>query len=97
MVRLGQKQIFNQVKIVTPGEVKHNKFRSDYSKSEFTGARVFAITMVSDNINIMYLLGVLNFKVIEFFMHHTASLKAGGYYSYSTYKPPCAIVLGKVG
>lgn len=84
LVRFGQKQIFNQVKIVTPGEVKHNKFCIDYSKSGFTGARVFAITVKSDFVNIMYLLGVLNSKVIEFFLHHTASLKAGGYYSYST-------------
>ena len=71
-------------KIVTPGEVKHNKFCIDNTKSGFTGARVFAITVEDETVDIRYLLAVLNSKVVEFFMHHTASLKAGGYYSYST-------------
>ena len=64
--------------------MKHNKFCIDYTRSGFTGARVFAITIEDDKVDIKYLLALLNSKVVEFFMHHTASLKAGGYYSYST-------------
>ena len=30
------------------------------------------------------MLAILNSKLIEFFLHHVASRKAGGYYSYST-------------
>lgn len=84
LVRFGQIETFNKPKIVTPGEVKHNKFCIDYTRSGFTGARVFAITIEDDKVDIKYLLALLNSKVVEFFMHHTASLKAGGYYSYST-------------
>ncbi len=84
LVRFGQLETFMKPKIVTPGEVKHNKFCIDNTKSGFTGARVFAITVEDENVDIRYLLALLNSKVVEFFMHHTASLKAGGYYSYST-------------
>ena len=84
LVRFGQLETFMKPKIVTPGEVKHNKFCIDNTKSGFTGARVFAITVEDETVDIRYLLAVLNSKVVEFFMHHTASLKAGGYYSYST-------------
>lgn len=84
LVRFGQLEIFMKSKIVTPGEVKHNKFCIDNTKSGFTGARVFAITIENESVDIKYLLALLNSKVVEFFMHHTASLKSGGYYSYST-------------
>lgn len=84
LVRFGQLETFMKPKIVTPGEVKHNKFCIDDTKSGFTGARVFAITVEDETVDIRYLLALLNSKVVEFFMHHTASLKAGGYYSYST-------------
>lgn len=84
LVRFGQLETFMKPKIVTPGEVKHNKFCIDNTKSGFTGARVFAITVEDETVGIRYLLALLNSKVVEFFMHHTASLKAGGYYSYST-------------
>lgn len=84
LVRFGQLETFMKPKIVTPGEVKHNKFCIDNTKSGFTGARVFAITIEDETVDIRYLLALLNSKVVEFFMHHTASLKAGGYYSYST-------------
>lgn len=84
LVRFGQLEIFMKPKIVTPGEVRHNKLCIDNTKSGFTGARVFAITIEDESVDIRYLLALLNSKVVDFFMHHTASLKAGGYYSYST-------------
>jgi hypothetical protein len=84
LIRFGQLTTFQKCKIVTPGEVKHNKFCLDFTHSGFTGARVFAISMISDEMDIRYLLGILNSKIIEFYLHHVASRKAGGYYSYST-------------
>ena len=84
LVRFGQLANFQKCKIVTPGEVKHNKFCLDFTQSGFTGARVFAISMISDEVDIRYVLAILNSKLIEFFLHHVASRKAGGYYSYST-------------
>lgn len=84
LVRFGQLTTFQKCKIVTPGEVKHNKFCLDFTQSGFTGARVFAISVISDEVDIRYVLAILNSKLIEFFLHHVASRKAGGYYSYST-------------
>ena len=84
LVRFGQLDMFMKPKIVTPGEVKHNKFCIDYTGSGFTCARVFGISITDEGVDIKYLLGILNSKVVEFFMHHTAALKAGGYYSYSS-------------
>jgi len=84
LVRFGQLKVFQEPKIVTPGEVKHNKFGLDYSGSGFTGARVFAISVIDDSVDIRFILSILNSKLIEFFLHHIAPRKAGGYYSYST-------------
>lgn len=84
LVRFGQMEMYNKPKIVTPGEVKHNKFCIDSTNSGFTCARVFGIMPSDETIDIRYMLAILNSKVVEFFMHHTAPLKAGGYYSYSS-------------
>ncbi len=84
LVRHGNLNIFSQPKIVTPGEVKNNCFALDVTKSAFSCARVFAITISNDNVDLRYLLGILNSKLIEFYLHHTAAIKAGGYFSYSS-------------
>ncbi len=84
LVRFGQLRVFQTQKIVTPGEVKHNKFCIDDTRSGFTGARVFCVSVVDEKIDIKYLLALLNSKVVEFYLHHIAPRKAGGYYSYSS-------------
>lgn len=56
----------------------------DLSGSAFSCARVFSITSETKKLNIKYLLAILNSKLIEFYLHKTASLKQGGYYSYSS-------------
>jgi hypothetical protein len=83
LVRQGRLVNFNQTKIVTPGEVCHNKFCIDYTGSGFSCARVFGIIPISNIIDIYYLLGILNSDLCEFYLHKTASQKAGGYYTYS--------------
>ncbi|MDZ4205418.1 MAG: TaqI-like C-terminal specificity domain-containing protein, partial [Bacteroidales bacterium] len=84
LTRFGQKNIYNQIKIVSPGEVKGHKFCIDSSKAGFSCARVFAITITNDEINLKYVLAILNSTTTKFFIQSRASLKAGGYYSYSS-------------
>ena len=84
LTRFGQKRIFKQTKIVSPGEVRDHKFCIDRSNSGFSCARVFAITIEDESIDIEYLLGLLNSNLIKYFLQSIASLKAGGYYSYSS-------------
>ena len=84
LVRFGRLATFKRPKIVTPGEVKHNKFALDLSNAGYSGARVFAITTNKDTLGLKALLGLLNSRLIEFYLHAVAPAKQGGYYSYST-------------
>lgn len=84
LIRFGTLSKFNETKIVSPGEVKRNKFAIDLTKSAFSCARVFSVNPKSSNVNIYSLLSILNSSVVEFFMHKNSSLKAGGYFSYSS-------------
>lgn len=84
LTRFGQKNIFSEIKIVSPGEVKEHKFCIDYSKAGFSCARVFAITLSDETVNIKFLLSLLNSNLIKYYIQSHASLKAGGYYTYSS-------------
>jgi len=86
LVRFGQKNIFNKIKIVTPGEVKDHKFSLDISGSGFSCARIFAITIDNNSYDIKYILTILNSTLIKFYLHNIASLKQGGFYTYSSSK-----------
>ena len=83
LTRFGTRKVFKQQKIVSPGEVKDHKFSIDISGSGFSCARVFAIT-VNDNIDIKVLMIILNSKLSKFYLQRNSSLKAGGYYSYTS-------------
>lgn len=84
LTRFGQLSTFKQPKIVTPGEVREHKFCIDESKAGYSGARVFGIVIDDENYNIKYVLCLLNSKLIRSYIQSYASLKAGGYYSYSS-------------
>lgn len=84
LTRFGQLEIFKREKIVTPGEVRENKFTIDMTGSGFLNARVFCIIIDDKKYDIRYVLGMLNSKIIEFFLHKTAPLKQGGYFAYSS-------------
>ena len=84
LVRFGRKEMFNQLKIISPGEVQDHKFCLDYSKAGFSCARVFAITIDNKNFDIKYILGILNTELMKAFIQSIASLKSGGYYQYSS-------------
>jgi hypothetical protein len=60
-----------------------DKFSIDRSGAAFSCARVFAITETAGAVSLELLLGLLNSKLIEFYLHRRAPLKSGGYYSYS--------------
>ncbi|MDB4835354.1 Eco57I restriction-modification methylase domain-containing protein, partial [Cyclobacteriaceae bacterium] len=84
LTRFGKIEMFNQEKIVYPGETKNNKFGIDKNKCGYSGARVFSITLDKGDYSLISLLGVLNSKLIEFYLHNTSPVKAGGYFSYSS-------------
>jgi Eco57I restriction-modification methylase/TaqI-like C-terminal specificity domain len=97
LIRFGQKKVFHQIKIITPWEVKNHKFWLDTSNSWFSCARVFSIT-VNKNVDIKYILAVLNSSVIKFYLQSFASLKNGGYYTYSSsilWKTPLKVLNSK--
>jgi hypothetical protein len=83
LVRFGKRSVFGREKIVSPGEVRRNKFALDKTGSAFSCARVFALTSESPKLPLRHLLGLLNSRLIEFFLHKTAPLKQGGYFSYN--------------
>lgn len=83
LTRFSRKDIFEKIKIVTPGEVKNHKFCIDFSKSSYSCARVFAICIDNPEFYIEYVLCILNSSLIKLYLQSFASLKSGGYYSYS--------------
>ena len=84
LVRFGKKEIFDRNKIISPGEVLNHKFCLDYSKAGFSCARVFAITIDNSEIEEKYVLAILNSSIMRLYLQSIASLKSGGYYSYSS-------------
>lgn len=84
LVRFGRKEMFNQPKIISPGEVQSHKFCLDYSKAGFSCARVFAITVENNDYDIKFVLAILNSEIMKSFIQSIASLKSGGYYQYSS-------------
>lgn len=84
LIRFGNISKFNEFKIVTPGEVKRNKFALDIAQATFSCARVFSINPKQDVISVYSLLCILNSSIVEFYLHLNASIKAGGYFTYSS-------------
>lgn len=85
LTRFGQLETFSQKeKIIFPGEQKTMKFGINKNKAGYSGARVFGITVNSNSTDLKYFLGILNSKIIEFYIHNTFPLKQGGYYSMSS-------------
>lgn len=82
LIRKGKLDVFTSPKIVTPALTKYNSFALDEDGSAYLtgGAGVFAI--LQKDLDPMYLLAVLNSKVVEFFLHTISTKKQGGYYSY---------------
>lgn len=84
LVRFGKLSRFKKKKIVSPGEVKGNKFSLDITGSAFSCGRVFSVTSEDEKVSIEYILAFLNSELCEFYLHNTAAIKQGGYYSYSS-------------
>lgn len=82
LIRQGNLNTFKQEKIVTKGESKTNQFGIDIGNS-FKNARIFAV-LPDETVDINFLLGILNSKLIETFLHSISSLKSGGYYTYNS-------------
>jgi hypothetical protein len=83
LVRPGQLNNFKKEKIITPGESKEHKFTLDKTGSGFFFARVSSILIDDPNYDLKYVLGVMNTKVIRFFLQKTAPKKENGFFSYT--------------
>ena len=82
-VRFGTRKLFDGEKIVGPGIVCKNKFSIDESGYAFSFGNMYAIVAKENkNIQMRVLLGILNSKLIEFYLHSIAPIKQGGYFSY---------------
>ncbi|MBI0397791.1 DUF7149 domain-containing protein [Cyclobacterium marinum] len=85
LTRFGNLKVFEGKKIVYPGETKNNKFGVSESVAGYSGARVFGISLYKENDSLFNeLVAILNSKIAEYILHNKASLKQGGYYSYSS-------------
>ena len=85
LTRFGQIETFiKSEKIVFPGEQRSMKFGINKNKAGYSGARVFSITLKNNKLHFLYLLGILNSKLCEFYIHSSFPLKQGNYYSVSS-------------
>jgi hypothetical protein len=81
LVRFGDLELFNNKKLVTPGETITNTFALDSQGYAYPHARICAVTAKS--ISLTFLLAVLNSRLMEFYLHAFCPVKRGGYRSYS--------------
>jgi len=80
-------KFMNKPKILTPALTDKNNFALDGNGYFFVGgtAGVYGIIPKENvNINIKYLLGLLNSKLSEYFLKKICPIKQGGYFQYST-------------
>lgn len=80
-----QSKSFDKPKILTPALTDKNNFALDDKGHFFVGgtAGVYGI-VPNEDVNIKFLLGVLNSKVSEYYLKRIVPIKQGGYYQYST-------------
>ena len=91
-VRFGQLDVFRSPKILSPGIVNHNKFAVDEVGYAYSFGNIYSIVPKSSGTNIFVLTGILNSKLVEFYLHLIAPVKQGGYFSYNATvleKIPC--------
>ena len=81
-VRFGTLKLFNGDKILGPGIVCRNKFVLDDQGYAFSFGNMYAIATDNSGIDLRVLVGILNSKLIEFYLHKVAPVKQGGYFSY---------------
>ncbi len=81
-VRFGTLKLFKGKKILGPGIVNHNKFVLDDEGYAFSFGNMYAITTNNVDVDLKILLGILNSKLVEYYLHKVAPVKQGGYFSY---------------
>ena len=70
---------FLQPKILTPDISDKNNFAIDNEGYWFSKGLIYGITP-NDDMEVLYLLGVLNSKPLEFYFKHISPMFSGGYY-----------------
>lgn len=81
-VRFGTLRLFRGKKILGPGIANHSKFVLDDEGYAFSFGNMYAIATNNTEVELKVLLGVLNSKLVEYYLHKVAPVKQGGYYSY---------------
>ncbi len=81
-VRFGTLSLFKGKKIIGPGIVKHNKFVLDDKGYAYSFGNMYSIVARDESLNLSVLLGILNSRLIEYYLHSTAPIKQGGYFAY---------------
>jgi len=77
-------KFFEQTKILTPALTDKNNFSLDEKGLyHFVMGTAGVYGLLPIEIDILYLLGLLNSKVSEFYLKHISPIKAGGYFQYS--------------
>ncbi len=72
---------FEKIKIVTLDNASHNSFTLD--KDNFYGTTtVYSITLMTDQISYLYLLGILNSNLLDYFHKQNSIPQANGFYRY---------------
>jgi hypothetical protein len=99
-------RIFEQPKILVAAQSDRNNFTFDTENFYFIGggSGIYGITLTKQKIltqslrkaEYLYIVGLLNSKVLEFYFKHFGSIKSGKYYQYMTeYLEELPIVLPK--
>jgi hypothetical protein len=101
-------RIFEQPKILVAAQSNRNNFAFDDTEDFYFvggGSGIYGITLTKQRIlprgvrrtDFLYLLGLLNSKVLEFYFKHIGSIKSGKFYQYMTeYLEELPIFLPKI-
>ena len=76
-------EIYETPKILTPALTNKNNFALDTRKNFFVGGTAGVIGILTKETDPLYLLGLLNSKLYEYYLKHKTPVKSGGYYQFS--------------
>ncbi|MBU1930765.1 Eco57I restriction-modification methylase domain-containing protein [Candidatus Micrarchaeota archaeon] len=98
-VRPREKNWFERPKILTPNLAATNNFAVDAGQNKeyfYVDHDAYAITIKSDDLNeLIFICGILNSKVAEFYIKRVSPMFSGGYYKYHTqYLDSIPIIFG---
>lgn len=79
----GGNPIFDKKKIVTPALTEHTNFTIDEIGFAYVMGTAGVWGIITEKIDLLYLLGILNSSIVDFILRKWAPVKRGGYRQYS--------------